>query len=102
MIRDFRAMSLGLGILALAAQQATAQGGNCAPRDEVLALLGDSYGETRQSIGLGAQGQVMELFASETSGTWTIALTLPSGLTCLMAAGEAYERLAEAAKGDDA
>jgi len=101
MIRKFWGMSVGLGILALAAQQVSAQGGNCAPREVVLEMLGERYGETRQSIGLGAQGQVMELFASETSGSWTIALTLPSGLTCLMAAGEAYERLAEV-KGDDA
>ena len=102
MIRGFRGLGIGLGLLALAAHPAAAQGGNCAPREVVLEMLGESYGETRQSIGLGAQGQVMELFASETSGTWTIALTLPNGITCLMAAGEAYEHLAEAAKGDDA
>lgn len=101
MIRKVWGMSVGLGLLALAAQQVSAQGGNCAPREVVLEMLGERYGETRQSMGLGAQGQVMELFASETSGSWTIALTLPSGLTCLMAAGEAYEQLAEA-KGDDA
>lgn len=102
MTRQFWGMSLGLGLLALAAQQVSAQGGNCAPREVVIARLGEDYGETRQSIGLGSQGQVMELFASETSGTWTITVTLPSGITCLMAAGEAYAHLAEAAKGDGA
>ena len=95
-------LSLGLGIMTLAAQQGAAQGRNCAPREIVLERLAEGYGETRQSVGLGAQGRVMELFASQESGTWTVTVTLPSGITCLIAAGEAYEHLAEAAKDDGA
>ena len=42
------------------------------------------------------QGAVMEVFASDDTGTWTITVTLPNGLTCLIAAGESFEVLAEA------
>ncbi|MFV0512437.1 MAG: hypothetical protein ACK5MY_02195 [Jhaorihella sp.] len=96
---------MGLGLMALAAQQVSAGGGrNCAPRPVVLERLADSYGETRQSIGLGAQGVVIETFASRETGSWTITATLPDGTTCLVASGEGFEALAEAlpAPGNDA
>ncbi len=67
----------------------------CAPRDQVIAQLADRYGETRQSIGLGSNNTVIEVFASDDTGTWTILATLPNGLSCLMASGQAYEALAE-------
>ena len=56
----------------------------------------DRYGETRQALGLAQQGAVIEMFASETSGSWTITVTMPNGTTCLVASGQAYEELAEA------
>lgn len=74
---------------------AMAQGRNCAPRDVVVARLAEKYGESRQSIGLGGQGMVMETFASAESGTWTITVTMPNGMTCLMASGQSYEALAD-------
>ncbi len=68
---------------------------NCGPRDRVLVALAERYGESRQSIGLGANNQVVEVFASLETGTWTITVTLPNGTTCLVASGQAYESLAE-------
>lgn len=85
----------GFGILALAASQVQAQS-NCAPRDMVIERLASGYGETRQSLGLGSSGQLVEVFASAETGTWTITVTLPSGMTCLVASGESFQALAEA------
>lgn len=68
---------------------------NCAPRDIVLQRLSEAFGETRQAIGLGAQGAVVEVFASRTSGSWSITITVPSGMTCLVASGIAFERFNE-------
>ena len=83
---------------------ALAQGPNCAPRDVVVARLAERYGETRQSIGLGANNAVIEVFAAPDTGTWTITMTTPGGTTCLVASGQAYEALADAlpGPGDDA
>lgn len=64
---------------------------NCAPRAVVLERLASKYGETRQSIGMGSRGVVMELFASDETGTWTITVTTPDGLTCMIGAGNSYE-----------
>ena len=94
-------ITLGLAAMALTAGQASAQGRNCAPREVVVERLAEKYGESRQSIGLGGQGMVMETFASAESGTWTITVTMPNGLTCLMASGQSYEALAEALPSTD-
>ncbi|MWD26727.1 hypothetical protein E0K89_004475 [Aquicoccus sp. SCR17] len=72
-----------------------AGGRNCAPRDTVVDRLAEGYGETRRSIGLGANNAVMEVFASDETGTWTITVTLPNGMTCLVASGQAFETMAE-------
>ncbi len=68
---------------------------NCAPRAAVIEQLAGKYGESRQAIGIASQGRVVEVFASEESGSWTITVTLPSGLTCLVSAGDAFELLTE-------
>lgn len=38
---------------------------------------------------------VVEVFASLETGTWTITITRPDGLTCLAASGEGFENLVE-------
>lgn len=81
------------GVL-LSASTASAQA-NCAPRDAVLDRLAEDYGETRQSVGLGANNAVVEMFANIDSGSWTITVTMVNGLTCLVASGQAFEVVSE-------
>ncbi len=80
-------------ILALFASPAFAQS-NCGPRSTLVTALLDTYGETVQGLGMAANGAVMEVFASDKTGTWTVAVTLPNGLVCLVATGSDYERVA--------
>ena len=97
--KDFEMMRFVTGLTAFlsicAASGASAEP-NCGPRAAVIAHLGDNFGESRQSIGMGQEGRVIEVFASLETGTWTITVTLPNGTTCLVAAGDAFEMLAEA------
>ena len=104
MTRVLLSACLGLGALLAATGPAVAQSsGNCAMRSHVIERLAAAFGETRQSIGLGANNQVVEVFASLETGTWTITVTNPNGLTCLIASGQAYETLDEkVAAGDPA
>ncbi len=88
-------LSLGVGLLAVTAAQTQAQTRNCGPRDVVVERLAQGYGESRQSIGLGANNSVVEVFASKSTGTWTITVTTAAGLTCLVASGQAFETLSE-------
>lgn len=79
----------------IAGTPAAAQTRQCAERERVVERLAGTYGESRQSIGLAANNQVMEVFANLESGSWTVTVTLPSGMTCLVASGMAFEELEE-------
>lgn len=94
MTQPMLALSLGFGGVILATRIAFGAP-DCDARDQVTALLADRYGETRRALGLAGETAVMELFASEATGTWTITVTLPDGRMCLMATGTGYEALRE-------
>lgn len=74
---------------------AQAQGQNCGDRDRVVERLTATYGESRQSIGMAPQGRLVEVFASLETGTWTIMVTMPNGITCLIASGQSFEAVDE-------
>jgi hypothetical protein len=90
------AMVLALGLTATAGTASFAQGASCANRDIIVERLADKYGETRQSAGLNQNNGIVEIFASAETGTWTILVTMPTGVSCLMAAGKAWEGMADA------
>lgn len=89
-------LTLAVGSILIIAQGAHAQQrGHCAKRAAVVDRLANKYGETRQSMGLGANNAVIEVFASQESGTWTITVTTATGMTCLIATGQAFESMRE-------
>ena len=89
-------LSLGVGALLLATNHAFAQQHrNCAERERVVSRLAEGFGETRQVMGLGANNSVVEMYASQETGTWTITITTPNGRTCLVASGQAFEAVME-------
>lgn len=100
---NLAAVTAGAALYIASTADVAAQGRNCGPRDAVVERLAEGYGETRQSIGLGANNAMVEVFASDETGSWTITVTRPNGLTCLVASGQSYEEVAEAlpAKGSD-
>lgn len=104
MTKTFKMAMLATGMVFGAATLTQAQGQNCAARDTVVERLASKYGETRQSMGLGSNNAMMEVFASAETGSWTITVTMANGMTCLVASGQAFEELAEALppKGNDA
>lgn len=96
MKRELIASAFALGAFFLATNHVSAQQNrNCAPRDVVVEKLATEYGESRQSMGLGGNNQVVEIFASATTGSWTIVVSTAAGLSCVVAAGQGYENMAE-------
>lgn len=63
----------------------------CADRTQVVSRLEERYGETLQSMGLNQNNTVVEVYASEETGTWTILVTRPDGVACLIAAGQMWD-----------
>jgi hypothetical protein len=74
-------------ITALFPAMAMANSSNCGDREAVVKRLSTGYGESFTGGGLRNTEAIFEVWASEEAGTWTILMTLPSGQTCVMAAG---------------
>ncbi|MFN4203942.1 MAG: hypothetical protein ACK4GM_12860 [Tabrizicola sp.] len=94
MTKEMFALSLGL-VAMLAATDIAHGAPQCDSREAVTALLADRYGETRRSLGIAGEAAVMEVYASDETGTWSITMTLPDGRMCLMASGSDYEAVTE-------
>ena len=66
---------------------------SCAKRTDVLKHLATKYTEAPVAIGIANNGGVIEVLSSKTGSSWTIIITMPSGPTCMVAAGENWEKL---------
>ena len=64
----------------------------CAERTRVVQKLQEKFGETLRSLGLHSDDGVVEVYSSEETGTWTILMTRPDGMSCLLAAGQRWEQ----------
>jgi len=80
------ALSLGLSVSPVQAQQA------CGERAKFMAKLKETFAEEPIAMGLTDKGAVLEVFASQT-GSWTFLITMPNGLTCVVASGQSWETL---------
>ncbi len=84
-----------IGSIALSAfttSSATAQASDafCGDHTEVTSRLGKTFGESRAGLGLLDDGRMVEIFTSR-QGTWSLLVTVPGGVTCLVASGEAWQ-----------
>ena len=90
-----------VGILAVAAvlpltvQQATAQGHaqQCDKRAKVLGHLAQKYREAPIAVGVTNSGGLVEVLTTGDGNTWTIIVSNPDGMSCLVAAGEGWRKI---------
>ena len=64
----------------------------CGEHSKFVDMLGAKYAEKSVAMGLTSTGAVIEVLTSD-AGTWSILITYPTGQTCMVAAGEAWETL---------
>lgn len=63
----------------------------CDTRANVMNHLGQKYSETQVGVGVANNGGLVEIMTTQNGSTWTMTMTMPNGMTCLMAAGEKWE-----------
>lgn len=73
----------------------------CGERQHLVSHLGRAYSEQPANVGVAATGNLIEVLTSD-GGTWTILVTDPKGVTCVVAAGESWETLPRLAMGPGA
>jgi len=87
---------LGLIFPASLGTAETQAGSNCGQRTTVLDYLSARYSEKPIAMGIAANGGLIEVLTSTEGTTFTIIVTMPEGQTCMVAAGESWENLADA------
>ena len=91
------ALALMLGPRAPASAQSV-----CMTHGEVTQKLGSRYTEAQIAMGLASNGAVLELFSSGDGATWSIVVTTPDGVSCVVASGEEWEQSERVALGPEA
>ena len=64
----------------------------CGSHQSISENLKKSYTEAPVSMGITSGGGIIEVFSSP-KGTWTLVITQPNGMSCLIAAGQDWEEL---------
>lgn len=72
-----------------AATPSLAQGA-CAPRADLARVLSQQHSEAPVALGLASNGNLMEVFASKLGESWTLVMSMPNGISCVVAAGESW------------
>jgi hypothetical protein len=62
----------------------------CNDRDTVLELLAQKYSEAPVAVGVANNGGLVEVLSTGDGQTWSIIVTSPKGMSCLVAAGEGW------------
>ena len=81
-----------VGAAAQAQQPAQAQQ-QCDERTKVLGHLANKYREAPVAIGVTSSGGLVEVLSTGDGNTWTIIVSNPNGVSCLLAAGEGWRAL---------
>ena len=72
----------------------------CTPdRGKIIEQLSGRYQEETVAMGLTESGAVLEVLAS-TVGSWTILITRPDGVSCVVTSGEAWDTVPLPVKGE--
>ena len=87
MFKRLLATALVFGAAALA-PPAYAQNAQCMPRDTLIETLQSRFGETLTGGGLQSESQLLELWSSQNTGSFTMLLTQPNGISCVVATGK--------------
>ena len=67
-----------------------AAGQVCNTREIVLGHLAKKYGEVPVAVGVTNKGGLVEVLTTGDGNTWTIIVSTPNGVSCMVAAGEAW------------
>ena len=86
------ATALLLGALAIASPvQADQTQTACGPHSDVVKALGSKFHETQSATALTSAGTLLEVLTANDGSTWTIIVSRPDGLSCVVAAGENWQ-----------
>jgi hypothetical protein len=70
---------------------AHAQAPACVKRDDLVKHLAAKYQEQPRFHGLGDNGGLLEIFVAHAGATWTAIISMPNGVSCMIATGRNWD-----------
>jgi len=65
----------------------------CMPHDDFRVELQRNFSEAPVAIAIANNGALIELYAKRDKSSWTLIMTRPGGLSCVLVAGEEWNDL---------
>jgi len=87
MFKRLLSTALVFGAAALA-PPAEAQAMQCLPRETLVQTLQSNFGERLTGGGLQSSRQLLEIWSSGETGSFTVFFTQPNGISCIVATGQ--------------
>ena len=71
-----------------------AQGGLCGDREDFLKQLEEKFSEVIEHVAITSRGALAEWTVAP-SGSWSMLVTTPDGVTCIVASGDSWQNKLE-------
>lgn len=62
-------------------------------RKVLVSRLADRYQEAPSWRGATPRGHMLEIFTNADGGTWTLVVSTPTGMSCMVASGEGWRNV---------
>ncbi len=91
-VRALAATAVSLGLLLQTAGPVRAQP-VCMPHDDLRGELHNQFAEAPTAGAIANNGALVQLFANRDRSSWTLVMTRPAGISCILVAGEEWNDL---------
>lgn len=92
MFKRIFTLAIIFGVAALAPPVAAQTEANCLTRDQVIEVLVNRYHEQATGAGLQSPYQMLEIWTSPETGTFTVLVSYPDGTSCVVASGSYWQQ----------
>jgi hypothetical protein len=91
-MRVLNVLLAGLPLMLFASETFAQAAVPCGDRTKLIAMLDTKYSETLSNVGVTGQSQLVEVYVSD-KGSFTVVMTNNKGVSCVIAAGDSWEKL---------
>lgn len=101
MVRIASVAAVAAMIAAPAFAQSAGPGPACVKRTDLIKHLEAKYHEAPSAVGIADNGALLEVFSSKSGETWTVTVTMPNGISCMVASGQQWQDVPRVAQLED-
>lgn len=92
MFRSIVSSTLVFGIVAPAFPVHAQTALSCQSREKLVQTLETRYNESLDSVGLQGSELLLEIWSARETGSFTVLITKPNGISCVVASGNNWQK----------